>query len=311
MPEADQPALASIRTRFGAREERLQARVATARGRLLANRTAAWEEFDNRLVAEFGEDTVSPFLEPIAGIDEQQGQLLAALQAQEEAGGRPPIQVKPMALGEMMQRREAAEALLFRQLDSALRVADGDDRTRAERLRAMQEEYRTASRKSEQALLNELLPTVFACVWEAGRRTIGLRAADVQFMGGTVLHEGKIAEMKTGEGKTLVATLPLYAQRAWRRGARTSARSTNTWSSAIRDWMGPIYKMLGLSVGADPVRHGAVRSARPSTCADITYGTNSEFGFDYLRDNIVQSARRHGAARPQLLHRGRGRQHPD
>ena len=191
VPEADQPALASIRTRFGAREEQLQARVATARGRLLANRTAAWEEFDNRLVAEFGEDTVSPFLEPIAGIDEQQGQLLAALHAQEEAGGRPPIQVKPMALGEMMQRREAAEALLFRQLDSALRVADGDDRTRAERLRAMQEEYRTASRKSEQALLNELLPTVFACVWEASRRTIGLRPADVQFMGGIILTRAR------------------------------------------------------------------------------------------------------------------------
>src|SRR5205814_4856438 len=202
----------------------------------------------------------------------------AELAAQNERGGRPPIAVKPLAVGEALQRREAAEVMLFRSLDSALREADGDDRTRAERLRALQTEYKDASRKAEESLLTDLLPTVFACVWEAGRRTIGLRAADVQFMGGAALHEGRIAEMKTGEGKTLVAVLPLSLNALSARGAHLC--TVNGYLvSRDSDWMGPIYLLLGLTVG---IILADMDSYQPKAeyPADITFGTTSAFGFD-------------------------------
>ena len=138
---------------------------------------------------------------------------------------------------------------------------------------------------------------------EASRRTIGLRHYDVQFLGGIVLHQGKIAEMKTGEGKTLVATLPLYLNALTGRGVHLV--TVNDYL-ARRDvqWMGPIYHFLGLTVGVDRPRHElplrpdatSPRTTACSTCArssasdayraDITYGTNNEFGFDYLRDNM-------------------------
>ncbi|MDX6593302.1 MAG: preprotein translocase subunit SecA [Gaiellales bacterium] len=133
--------------------------------------------------------------------------------------------------------------------------------------------------------LDELLPEAFACVREASKRTLGLRPFDVQLIGGMVLHEGKIAEMKTGEGKTLVATLPLYLNAL--AGVNVQLVTVNDYL-ARRDasWMGPIYQALGVSVGViqnmmpDDERRAAYAS-------DITYGTNSEFGFDYLRDNMA------------------------
>jgi len=157
--------------------------------------------------------------------------------------------------------------------------------------------------------MDELIPEAFAAVREASKRTIGLRHFDVQLMGGVVLHQGKVAEMKTGEGKTLVATLSLYLNGLEGKGAHLV--TVNDYL-AKRDtqWMGPIYRMLGLSVGciqslaADPERssflfdphHPATDerllnlrpvSRQEAYAADITYGTNNEFGFDYLRDNMV------------------------
>ncbi|HLK12179.1 MAG TPA: preprotein translocase subunit SecA [Candidatus Binatia bacterium] len=150
--------------------------------------------------------------------------------------------------------------------------------------------------------LDEVLPQAFAAVREAARRTIGLRHYDVQMVGGIVLHQGKIAEMKTGEGKTLVATLPLYLNALAGKGAHLV--TVNDYL-ARRDvqWMGPIYHYLGLSVGS--IIHDASFHFDPSYIpkdyrflnlrpverrdayrCDITYGTNNEFGFDYLRDNM-------------------------
>jgi preprotein translocase subunit SecA len=133
--------------------------------------------------------------------------------------------------------------------------------------------------------LDDLLPEAFACVREASKRSLGMRPFDVQLIGGMVLHEGRIAEMKTGEGKTLVATLPLYLNAL--AGVNVQLVTVNDYL-ARRDasWMEPIYQTLGVSVGViqnmmpDDERRAAYAS-------DITYGTNSEFGFDYLRDNMA------------------------
>src|SRR5580692_7836022 len=135
----------------------------------------------------------------------------------------------------------------------------------------------------QEALEPAIVPA-FALAREAGRRTVAMRHFDVQLIGGIVLHEGKIAEMKTGEGKTLVATLPAYLNSLTGRGVHII--TVNDYL-ARRDaeWMGPIYKALGLTVGVivhdlDDVQR------RAAYAADITYGTNNEFGFDYLRDNM-------------------------
>lgn len=151
--------------------------------------------------------------------------------------------------------------------------------------------------------LEDILCEAFAVVREVSKRTIGLRHFDVQLMGGVVLHEGKIAEMKTGEGKTLVATLPIYLNSLLGRGVHLV--TVNDYL-AKRDalWMGPIYKFLGRSVGViqheasflvewdDPQKFTVKLvpcSRRDAYLADITYGTNNEFGFDYLRDNMAIS----------------------
>src|SRR5687767_8159383 len=131
--------------------------------------------------------------------------------------------------------------------------------------------------------LDDLIPEAFATVREAAKRTIGQRHFDVQLMGGMVQHEGRISEMKTGEGKTLVATLPVYLNALTGRGVHVV--TVNDYL-AKRDaaWMGAIYEFLGLTVGCivheldDPQR-------RAQYACDVTYGTNNEFGFDYLRDN--------------------------
>jgi len=134
------------------------------------------------------------------------------------------------------------------------------------------------------ASLDDILPEAFAVAREAARRTVGMRPFDVQIIGGIVLHQGKIAEMKTGEGKTLAATLPLYLNALTGKGCHLV--TVNDYL-ARRDasWMGPIYNFLGLSVGV--IVHGMEDDERRQAYhADITYGTNNEFGFDYLRDNM-------------------------
>ncbi len=133
--------------------------------------------------------------------------------------------------------------------------------------------------------LDSLLPEAFAAVREAAKRTLGQRHFDVQLMGGIALHQGKIAEMRTGEGKTLVATLPAYLNALPGKGVHIV--TVNDYL-ARRDaqWMGPIYELLGLRVGV--IQHDLeTRLRKEAYAADITYGTNNEFGFDYLRDNMV------------------------
>jgi len=152
-------------------------------------------------------------------------------------------------------------------------------------LRAMTGAFRT--RLDQGAKLDDLLPEAFAVCREAGRRVLKMRHFDVQLIGGMVLHQGGIAEMKTGEGKTLVATLPVYLNAL--AGMGVHVITVNDYL-ARRDseWMGRIYKFLGMSVGI--VVHGLDDQERQESYrSDIAYGTNSEFGFDYLRDNMKLS----------------------
>ena len=133
--------------------------------------------------------------------------------------------------------------------------------------------------------LDLLLPEAFAAVREASLRTTGMRHFDVQLLGGVTLHEGKIAEMKTGEGKTLVATLPVYLNALDGKGVHL-VTVNDYLAKRDSEWMGKIYKFMGLSVGL--ISHGLDFDERKAAyAADITYGTNNEFGFDYLRDNMV------------------------
>ena len=183
------------------------------------------------------------------------------------------------------------------------------DEERQGQLRLQFEQLDRQLKAREMEVLDELLPRAFAAVREAARRTIGLRHYDVQLIGGIVLHRGKIAEMKTGEGKTLVATLPLYLTALLGRGAHLVTPNDYLSKFGVQ-WMGPIYHLLGVSVGviqsaaADPrlgsflydpdypaaddrYQHLRPVPRREAYLADITYGTNNEFGFDYLRDNMV------------------------
>ncbi|HVW78287.1 MAG TPA: preprotein translocase subunit SecA [Alloacidobacterium sp.] len=142
-----------------------------------------------------------------------------------------------------------------------------------------------AERKAaEKQALDEILPEAFAVVREAGRRVLNMRHFDVQLIGGMVLHQGKIAEMKTGEGKTLVATLPCYLNALAGRGVHV-VTVNDYLAKRDAEWMGKIYEFLGLTVGV--IVHDLDDSQRRAAYgADITYGTNNEFGFDYLRDNM-------------------------
>jgi preprotein translocase subunit SecA len=147
---------------------------------------------------------------------------------------------------------------------------------------------RTAARREA---LEAVLPEAFAVVREAARRTLNMRHFDVQILGGIALHNGKIAEMRTGEGKTLVATLPAYLNSLGGEGVHI-VTVNDYLASRDADWMGKIYKFLGLSVGVNLAFHELEteerqQAKRASYAADITYGTNNEFGFDYLRDNMV------------------------
>ena len=143
-------------------------------------------------------------------------------------------------------------------------------------------EFRSKIQKG--TTLENLIPEAFACVREASRRTLSERHFDVQLMGGIILHQGKIAEMKTGEGKTLVSTLPVYLNSLTGDGVHVV--TVNDYL-AKRDsaWMGQIYNFLGLSVGCITNEMDDVIREKNYKC-DVTYGTNNEFGFDYLRDNM-------------------------
>jgi preprotein translocase subunit SecA len=137
----------------------------------------------------------------------------------------------------------------------------------------------------ERKLLDELLPQAFAVVREAGKRVLGMRHFDVQLIGGMVLHEGQIAEMKTGEGKTLVATLPAYLNALTGRGVHI-VTVNDYLARRDAEWMGQIHRFLGLSVGL--IQQDMPPADRKSNYGcDITYATNSELGFDYLRDNMA------------------------
>ena len=154
---------------------------------------------------------------------------------------------------------------------------DGD----AGRTQALEGEHDRA-RKS---ILDELLPEAFAVVREASKRALAMRHFDVQLIGGKVLHHGKIAEMRTGEGKTLAATLPAYLNALTGRGVHV-VTVNDYLAQRDADWMGKIYNFLGLSVGVN-LSQMPHESKQRAYAADITYGTNNEFGFDYLRDNMV------------------------
>ena len=155
-----------------------------------------------------------------------------------------------------------------------------------EQLRAKTDEFRQRHANGES--LDDLMPEAFAVVREAGRRELGMRHFDMQLVGGMVLHYGKIAEMRTGEGKTLVATLPAYLNAISGKGVHVI--TVNDYlASRDSEWMGRLHRFLGLSVGVNlsQMDHEAKQAAY---AADITYGTNNEFGFDYLRDNMVYTA---------------------
>ena len=168
-------------------------------------------------------------------------------------------------------------------------------------LRAKTDEFR--SRLTAGANLDELLPEAFATVREAGQRTLGMRHFDVQLIGGIVLHEGKIAEMRTGEGKTLVATLPAYLNAL--AGDAVHLVTVNDYLAG-RDaaWMGPIYNFLGMTVGVIRSGQGPAEKRDAYAC-DIVYGTNNEFGFDYLRDNMAFAMADKAQARLGLVCHGK------
>jgi preprotein translocase subunit SecA len=141
-----------------------------------------------------------------------------------------------------------------------------------------------AAQADLQLALDDLLPEAFAVAREGGKRVLNMRHFDVQLMGGIVLHRGKIAEMKTGEGKTLVATLPVYLNALTGRGVHV-VTVNDYLARRDSEWMGRLYKFLGLTVGVIQNPHGDRERQEAYRC-DVTYGTNNEFGFDYLRDNM-------------------------
>ncbi|MZH46859.1 MAG: DEAD/DEAH box helicase, partial [Nitrospinae bacterium] len=151
-----------------------------------------------------------------------------------------------------------------------------------DQLKAKTDEFR--DRLAEGATLDEILPEAFAVVRETSWRVLEMRHFDVQIIGGVVLHEGKIAEMKTGEGKTLMATLPVYLNALTGKGVHV-VTVNDYLATRDSEWMGKIYKYLGLSVGM--IYHDIPEEERKAAyAADVLYGTNNEFGFDFLRDNM-------------------------
>jgi preprotein translocase subunit SecA len=161
-------------------------------------------------------------------------------------------------------------------LEASLRALSDQD------LKARTADFRGRVEKGE--ALDDLLPEAFAVVREAGRRVLNMRHFDVQLIGGVALHQGMISEMKTGEGKTLVATLPAYLNALSGKGVHV-VTVNDYLAKRDSEWMGRLYHFLGLSVGV--IQHHLTDPERQTAyAADITYGTNNELGFDYLRDNM-------------------------
>jgi len=158
--------------------------------------------------------------------------------------------------------------------------ADSEDENDLDRIKRIGKEQHDAL----QEVLNEILPEAFAVVREGGRRVLNMRHFDVQLIGGMVLHSGTISEMKTGEGKTLVATLPVYLNALSGRGVHV-VTVNDYLAKRDSEWMGRLYRFLGLTVGVI-VHDLDDQERRAAYAADVTYGTNNEFGFDYLRDNM-------------------------
>ena len=175
------------------------------------------------------------------------------------------------------------EAQMQQLTDEQLRAKTDEFRARIKE-RTADIEDEDEQRRLENEVLNEILPEAFAVVREAGRRVLNMRHFDVQLIGGMVLHQGKIAEMKTGEGKTLVATLPVYLNALPGRGVHV-VTVNDYLAKRDSEWMGKLYKFLGLTVGVI-VHDLDDDERREAYAADVTYGTNNEFGFDYLRDNM-------------------------
>ncbi len=167
---------------------------------------------------------------------------------------------------------------------SVAALSDEQLAAKTDEFKARLESGRTEG-KSEKDLLDALLPEAFAVVREAGKRVLGMRHFDVQIMGGQALHEGNVAEMRTGEGKTLVATLPVYLNALTGRGVHL-VTVNDYLAKRDAEWMGPIYTALGMTVGV--IQHDLEPQARKAAYdSDITYVTNNEVGFDYLRDNMA------------------------
>ena len=231
---------------------------------------------------------IRPIVEEIAALEPELAKLSDA-----------ELKAKTEQFKERIRSATAAVRGEVEEAQAKISAADAEER---EGLKTEAENLEKRLREAEGEALEEILPEAFAAVREASKRTIGLRHFDEQMIGGIVLHEGKISEMKTGEGKTLVATLPFYLNALTGKGVHLI--TVNDYL-ARRDvqWMGPIYYALGLTVASivheasylfDPTyitkdyRYLNLRpiSRREAYMADITYGTNHEFGFDYLRDNM-------------------------
>ncbi|HYL13576.1 MAG TPA: DEAD/DEAH box helicase, partial [Terriglobales bacterium] len=177
------------------------------------------------------------------------------------------------------QLRTKTDELRQRVQERLSKVQDEPDAD-LDRAKQIEEERNQALKE----VLDEILVEAFAVVREAGRRVLNMRHFDVQLIGGMVLHDGKIAEMKTGEGKTLVATLPVYLNALSGRGVHV-VTVNDYLAKRDSEWMGKLYRFLGLSVGVI-VHDLDDEERREAYAADVTYGTNNEFGFDYLRDNM-------------------------
>ena len=194
----------------------------------------------------------------------------------------------------IVQQINALEPTISKLSDDGLREKTAEFRTRlrpyVERLDTAKKEIPRdemtvkAAQADLQAALDDLLPEAFAVAREGGKRILKMRHFDVQLMGGIVLHRGKIAEMKTGEGKTLVATLPVYLNALTGRGVHV-VTVNDYLARRDSEWMGRLYRFLGLTVGVIQNPHGDRERQEAYRC-DVTYGTNNEFGFDYLRDNM-------------------------
>ncbi len=199
---------------------------------------------------------------------------------------------KVKALQRRVEEVSALESSVENLSDEELAAKTDEFRSRLGRRDGGEQNHQNGQQNGQKSgeTLDDILPEAFAVVREAARRTLGMRAFDVQVLGGIVLHEGRIAEMKTGEGKTLAATMPVYLNALEGRGAHV-VTVNDYLARRDSEWMGEVYRFLGLSVGIVQDSLG-FEERKAAYGSDITYGTNAQFGFDYLRDNISTSLER-------------------